>query len=95
MRHAIFSKYQTIMTSIYQLLQFYLLICMRAQRFIFVITVKASTLVIHSAVQALTDQFRQSINRFLQVNLYFLLLILTVDSYFALFMSLESSAWCW
>ena len=42
------------MTIIYQLLQFYLLICMRIQRFIFAITVKASNLVIHLAVQAFT-----------------------------------------
>ena len=80
------------MTIIYQLLQLYLLICMRIQRFIFVITVKASTLVIRSAVRAFTDKFRQSINRFFQVTLYFLLLILTVDSYFALFMRLCFSA---
>ena len=80
------------MTIIYQLLQFILLICMRIQRFIFVITVKASTLVIRSAVRAFTDKFRQSINRFFQVAIYFLLLILTVDSYFALFMRLCFSA---
>ena len=80
------------MTIIYQLLQLYLLICMRIQRFIFVITVKASTLVIRSAVRAFTDKFRQSINRFFQVALYFLLLTLTVDSYFALFMRLYFSA---
>ena len=80
------------MTIIYQLLQLYLLICMRIQRFIFVITVKASTLVIRSAVQAFTDKFRQSTNRFFQVALCFWLLILTVDSYFALFMRLCFSA---
>ena len=80
------------MTIIYQLLQLYLLICMRIQRFIFLITVKASILVIRSAVRAFTDKFRQSINSFFQVTLYFLLLILTVDSYFALFMRLCSSA---
>ena len=80
------------MTIIYQLLQLYLLICMRIQRFIFVITVKASTLVIRSAVQAFTDKFRRSTNRFFQVTLYFLLLILTVDSYFALIMRLCFSA---
>ena len=80
------------MTIIYQLLQFYLLICMRIQRFIFVITVKASTLVIRSAVRAFTDKFRRSINRFFQVALYFLLLSLTVDSYFVLFMRLCFSA---
>ena len=70
----------------------YLLICMRIQRFLFVITVKASTLVIHLAVQALTYKFRRSINRFLQVKLYFLLLVLTIDSYFVLFMRLCFSA---
>ena len=53
-----------IMKIIYQLLQLYLLICMRIQRFIFVITVKASTLVIRSVVRAFTDKFRRSINRF-------------------------------
>ena len=61
---------------------------MRIQRYIFVITVKASTLLIRSAVRAFTDKFRRSINRFFQVSLYFLLLILTVDSYFVLFMRL-------
>ena len=80
------------MTIIYQLLQFYLLICMRIQRCIFVITVKVSSLVIRSAVRAFTDKFRLSINRFFQVALYFLLLILTVDSYFVLFMRLCLSA---
>ena len=80
------------MTIIYQLFQFYLLICMKIQRSIFVITAKASTLVLRSAVRAFTDKFRQSINRFFQVAIYFLLLILTVDSYFALFMRLYFSA---
>ena len=80
------------MTIIYQLLQLYLLICMRIQRFTFVITVKASTLVIRSAIQAFTDKFRRSTNRFFQVALCFLLLILTVDSYFVLFMRLCFSA---
>ena len=79
------------MTIIYQLLQFYLLICMRIQRFIFVITVKASTLEICSAVRAFTDKFCRPINRFFQVALYFLLLILAVDSYFVLFMKLRLS----
>ena len=67
------------MTIIYQLLQFYWLICMRIQRFIFVITVKASALVIRLAIRAFTDKFRRSINRFYQVALNFLLLVLTVD----------------
>ena len=80
------------MTIIYQLLQLYLLICMRIQRFIFVITVKASTLVIQSVVQAFTDKFRRSTNRFFQVALCFLLLILTVGSYSVLFMRLCFSA---
>ena len=62
------------------------------QRFIFVITVTASTLVIRSAVRVFTDKFRRSINRFFQVALYFLLLSLTVDSYFVLFMRLCFSA---
>ena len=80
------------MTIIYHLLQLYLLICMRIQRFNFVITVKASTLVIRSAVRVFTDKFRRSINRFFQVALYFLWLILTVDSYFVLFIRLCFSA---
>ena len=80
------------MPIIYQLLQLYLLICMRIQRFIFVISVKASTLVIRSAFQVFTDKFRRSTNRFFQVALCFLLLILTVDSYFVLFMRLCFSA---
>ena len=80
------------MTIIYQLFELYLLICMRIQRFIFVITVKASTLVIRSAVQAFTDKFRRSINRFFQVALCILLLILTIDSYSVLFMRLSFSA---
>ena len=65
---------------------------MRIQRFIFVITVRASTLVIRSAVQAFTDKFFRSTNRFFQVALCFLLLILTVDSYFVLFTRLCFSA---
>ena len=80
------------MTIIYQLLQLYLLIFMRIQRFIFVITVRASTLVICSTVQAFTATFRRSTNRFFQVALCFLLLILTVDSYFVLFTRLCFSA---
>ena len=80
------------MTIIYQLLQLYLLICMKIQQIIFVITVKASTLAIGSAVQVFTDKFRRSTNRFFQIALYFLLLILTVDSYFVLFMRLCFSA---
>ena len=80
------------MPIIYQLLQLYLLICMRIQRFIFVISVKASTLVIRSAFQVFTDKFRRSTNRFFQVALCFLLLILTVDSYFVLFTRLCFSA---
>ena len=40
------------------------------------------------AVRAFTDKFRRSINRFFQVASYFLLLILTVDSCFVLFMRL-------
>ena len=65
---------------------------MRIQRFIFVIIVKASLLVIRSAVRAFTDKFCQSMNRFFQVALYFLLLILKVDSYFVLFIRLCFSA---
>ena len=80
------------MTIIYQLLQFYLLICMRIQRCIFVITVKVSSLVVRWAVRAFTDKFRRSINRFFQVALYFLLLILTVDPYLILFLRLCLSA---
>ena len=80
------------MTIIYQLLWLYLSICMRIQRFIFVMTVKVSTFVIHSAVQAFTEKFCLSINRFFPVALCFLLFMLIVDSYFALFMRLCFSA---
>ena len=45
-----------------------------------------------SAVREFTDKFCRSTNRFFQVALYFLLLILTVDSYFVLFMRLCFSA---
>ena len=55
---------------------------MRIQESIFVI------IIIRSAVRTLTDKFRRPINRFFQVALYFLLLILTVDLYFVLFMRL-------
>ena len=48
-------------------------------------------MIVRSAVQAFTDKFRRPINRFLQVPPYFLLLILIVDSYFALFMRLYLS----
>ena len=68
-----------------------MLICMRIQVFIFLITVKASILVICSSVRAFTDKFRRSINRFFQVSRYFFL-ILTVDSYFVLIMRLCFSA---
>ena len=61
---------------------------MRIQQSIFVIILKASTLTVRSAVRACTDKFRRTINRFLQVGLYFFLLIVIVDSYFALFMRL-------
>ena len=80
------------MTIIYQLLQLYLLISMRIQRFIFLITVKASTLVIRWTVQEFTEKFRRLTNRFFQASLCFLLLILTVDSYFVLFLRLCFSA---
>ena len=45
------------MTIIYQLIQFYLLICMRILQSIFVIIVKAPTLIIPSAVQVFIDEF--------------------------------------
>ena len=80
------------MTMIYQFLQFYFLISMRIQLSILVIIVKTSTLIIRLAVLAFTDTFRWPINRFLQFTLYFPLLILTVDSYLALFMRLCFSA---
>ena len=76
------------MKIIYQLLQFYLLNCMRFQQSIFVIILEASTLIIHSAVQVFTEKFLRSTNRLLQVALYFLLLLLIVDSCFTLFMRL-------
>ena len=72
------------MTIVYQLLQFSLLICMRIQQSIFVIILKASTLTVCSAVRVFTDKFCRRINKFL----YFLLLVLIVASYFALFMGL-------
>ena len=56
------------------------------------IILKASTLIVCSAVPAFTDKFCRPINRYLQVALYLLLLILIVDSYFALFMRLYLSA---
>ena len=62
---------------------------MRIQQSIFVIIFKASTLIVRSAF---TDKFRRTINKFSQVALYFLLLILIVDSCFALFMRLCLSA---
>ena len=65
---------------------------MRIQRCIFVITVKVSSLGIRSAVRAFTDKFRRSINKLFQVALYFLLLILTDDPYFILFLSFCLSA---
>ena len=74
------------MTTINQLLKIYLLICMRLQQSIFVVTLKASTSIVRSAVRVFTEKFRRPINRSLQVALYFLLLTLIVDSYFALFM---------
>ena len=80
------------MTIIYQLLQFHLLICMRIQESIFVIIAKASALIMRLAVRALTDKFRRPIIRFFQVALYFLLLVLTADLYFVLFMKLCLSA---
>ena len=46
------------MTIIYQLIQFYLLICMRIQESTFLFIVKVSTLIIRSAVLAFTDKFR-------------------------------------
>ena len=39
----------------------------------------------NSAVWVFPYKFRQPINRYLQAALYFLLLILTVDSYFSIF----------
>ena len=92
MRHAIFSWYKTILTIINQLIQFYFLIWMRIQEFIFVLILKASILIICSTVRAFTEKFRRPTNRCLQVALYFLLVVLVVDSYFALFMKLCLSA---
>ena len=92
MKYCVTLFFLKILTIIYQSLQFYLLICMRIQRYIFVITIKASALVFRSAVRAFTDKFRRSINRFFQVALHFLLRISTVDSYFVLFIRLCLSA---
>ena len=80
LQHAIFSWYKIILTIINQLLQFYLLICIKIQ-----LILKVSTSIVSSAVRAFTEKFRRRTNRFLQVALYFLLLILIVESYFALF----------
>ena len=76
------------MTIINQLIQFYFLICMRIQEFIFVLILKASILIICSTVRAFTEKFRRPTNRCLQVALYFLLVVLIVESYFVLFMKL-------
>ena len=65
---------------------------MRIQQSIFAIILKASTAVVHSTVRAFTEKFRRPSNRFLQVALYFVLLILIVDSYFASFLRLFLSA---
>ena len=61
---------------------------MRIQQSIFIIIFKASILIVRSAARSFTDMFRRPINRFLQAALHFLVLILIVDSYFALFMRL-------
>ena len=53
---------------------------------------KASTLIVRSAIRAFTEKLRRPNNIFLQVALYLLLVILIVDSYFALFMGLFFSA---
>ena len=79
------------MTTINQLLKIHLLICMRLQQSIFVVTLKASTSIVRSAVRVFTEKFRRPTNRFLQVAQYFLLTLI-VDSYFALFMRLCFSA---
>ena len=65
---------------------------MRIQKCIFVTILKASTLIVRSAIRAFTNKFLRPINKFLQVALYFLLLILIVDSCFALLMRLCLSA---
>ena len=82
------------MTIIYQLLTFYLLISMRIQQAIFLIIVIASTLIARSAVPAFTDKFCRPINRFLRVALCFSFLVLTLDSYFGLFMRLWLAQEC-
>ena len=61
---------------------------MGIQQSIFVIFLKASTSIVRSAVRVFSEKFRRPTNIFLQVVLYFLLLILIVDSYFVLFMRL-------
>ena len=65
---------------------------MKIQQSTFVIILKASTSIVRSAVRAFTEKFRRPTNRLLKVTLYFLLLILIVDSYFGLFMRLCLSA---
>ena len=56
------------------------------QQSIFVIILKASTSIVHPVVRAFTEKLCRPTNRFLQVALYFLLLILIVDWCFELFM---------
>ena len=86
--HAIFAWYKTITIIINQLLQFYLLICVRILLSIFVIILKASTAIVCAEVWAFTEKFHRTNKTFLQVALYFLQLFLIFDSYFVLFMRL-------
>ena len=63
------------------------------QQSIFVIILKASTSIVHPVVRAFTEKLCRPTNRFLQVALYFLLLILIVDWCFELFMRLYQGVW--
>ena len=62
------------------------------QQSIFVIILKASTSIVCLAVRVNTEKFCQPAIRFLKVSLFLLLLILIIDSYFALFVRLCLSA---
>ena len=69
-----------------------MLICTRIQQSIFAGILKAYASTFRSTVRMFTEKFRRPNNKFLQVSLYFLLLLLIVDSYFTLFMRLCLSA---
>ena len=63
---------------------------MRIQQSIFEIILKASSSIVRLAIGVFTEKFLRPTNRFLQVALYLLLLILIVDSYFHYLLVLTS-----